>query len=175
MSLVAQAEVFSSIAFEFTNIPESEHSMTRDSIMSYIEKISLLKWLNEKEYLGLKFKDTGFQDLLSFSVKEFDFRAYFSRLIAKSPNVTNTDFDMILEKIEMLKLQNPDKYQLCNGHDFMKSFAAFLKQKGNQKNVSEDSIASLFRTNYRQEFYRNTMLFRQTKEWSETVNCAIYS
>ncbi len=175
MTLVAESEVFSAIIFEFTNIKENKHDSIRNDIMSYIEKISLLKWLDSKERLGLKFKEVGFQDLLAFSGTTLDFSAYFRRLVSKSPNAVSTDFDNIVEKIEKLKLQNPDSYQLCNGHDFMKSLAAFLRQKGNGKSISDDILASIFRTNYRQDFYRNTTLFRQTKEWSETVNCSIYS
>ncbi len=174
MSLVAEDEVFSAIIFEFTSLPKNEHSNTRNEIFNHIDKISLLKWLNEKENLGFKFKDVGIQDLLSFSDNSFDFVAYFSRLIAKSPNTAEHDFNLILNKIENLKTLNPNKYQLCNGHDYIKAFATFLRQKGNRKSVSEDDISILFRTNYRLEFYQNTALFRNTKAWSEVVNCNIY-
>lgn len=174
MSLVAEDEVFSSIVFEFTNLPKAEHNNTRAEIISFIEQISLLKWLNEQENLELHFKEVGFQDLLSFSGEGFDFRTYFNRLIAKSLNTNVDNFEAIVEKMTNLKLRRPNVYQLCNGHDFMKAFASFLKQKGREKSVSENAISSLFRTNYRQEFYQKTNLFKKTNKWSETVNCSIY-
>lgn len=174
MSLVAQDEVLNAIAFEYL-IPKEQHSGLRSKIFGTIEKISLLKWLNVQENLKLNFKDVGFQDLLYVSSSNWDFQQYFKRVISKSPDAQSTDYNAIEQKINQLKGLNPDVYQLCNGHDFIKAFASFLRKKSNTKSVSEITLSSLFRTNYTVDFYQTTDTFKQTKAWAESVERSIYT
>ena len=174
MTLIAEEETFSAILFEFTKIPKSEHNTIRNQIISTIENISLLKYLNEKENLELKFEGVGFQDLISVINQTFDFSQYFSRIIARSPNAKILDINLIINEIQNLKKSDFDKFQISNGHDFMKAFADFLRKKGTNRSVSDELISSLFRTNYRKENFTKTNLYRQTKDWAEEKNVAIY-
>ena len=137
MTLIAEKEVFSSILSEYTDIQATNHDNVRDDIMKIIEDISLLKWLNENENLEIKFKETNFQDIISISNLGIDFQQYFSRLLSKSPNAKITDFSIILNKIQVLKSKNPDPLQLCNGHDFIKAFAKFLRSNHGMANISD--------------------------------------
>lgn len=174
MSLIAENEVFSSILFEYTKVQREEHSSTREDILEIIEKVSLLKWLNSIEDLRIEFGETGFQDIISLTDNTIDFEEYFRRVLSKSPNARITDLGIIEAKITTLKTQNPNPFQLTNGHDFIKVLSHFLRVKGSIKNVSNDLLSSLFRVNFRNEFFIKTTLYRNTKQWADIHRCSIY-
>ncbi|MBU3967519.1 MAG: DUF4435 domain-containing protein [Euryarchaeota archaeon] len=173
MILISEDEVFSSLVFEYTDLPKDKHSETRNNILFSIEQISYLKWLNEKENLEYKF-DAGFQDLLSFEGLEIDFDQYFTRILSKSPNAKITDKTIILDKMRVLKATNPNQLQLCNGHDFMKAFSQYIKQDGGVKNINDEHVASSCRMTFTFNHYSRTGLYLNTKIWADKSKCVIY-
>ncbi len=174
MSLIAEDEVFSAIIFEFTKLPKQAHDGIREDILEIIKEISLLKWLNDSEDLRISFKKTGFQDIISFANSTINFEEYFKRLLSKSLNATITDIAIIRSKIDALKSGNPDTLQLSNGHDFIEAFAQFLRVKGSANSVSNELIASIFRTNFNNTFFTKTLLYQNTKQWADANNCSIH-
>lgn len=173
MSLIADDETINSIIIEYTDIPAIDHNLIREKIISTIEKISLLKWLNYSENLEIVF-DTGFQDLLSFVNMTINFDQYFSRLISKSPNAKIVDIATIKSKINNLKALNKHPYQLCNGHDFIKAFTQFIREHGNSKSIYDDIVSSALRIKYTKEKFSSTQLYASTKKWADSKNCSIY-
>jgi hypothetical protein len=174
MSIIAVDEIFSALLFEHTTIPKADHASIRSNIFKSIEKISLLKWLNEIEDLEISF-EAGFQDLISFQKLDIDFSRYFSRLLSKSPNAKEADPDVILNKIDRLRNMNPKQFQLCNGHDFMKAASYFINSIGSTKNVTHESITRAFRMAYKNEYFTRTDLFLNTKAWADTNSCSIFA
>ncbi len=174
MTLIAEDDVFSALIFEFTDISKDKHNVIRANILKSIEDVSLLKWLNDIEDLGIDFGKTAFQDLILFAHLKIDFAQYFKRLLSKSPNAKTTDIDIIIGKMNILKGRNPDSLQLSNGHDFMKAFAQFLREKGKANNVNDDLISSIFRIKFDNQFLTKTLLYQNTKQWADTNNCSIY-
>lgn len=174
MSLIAEDEVFSAAVYEYSNIAKKDHKLIRDRIFKIIKKISYLKWLNHIENLEIKFEGTGFQDLIYSNSDEIDFKNYFQRILIKSPNAKITDFDIILNKIQELSTKNPNKFYLCNGHDFIKAFSHFLKHHVKEKSVDENKISSAFRMTFRNEFLIRTSLYNDTQSWAVNHNCSIY-
>jgi hypothetical protein len=174
MTLIAEDEVFSAIIFEFTDVSKNQHDMIRKNILTSFEKISLLKWLNDTEDLRIEFGKTAFQDLISFTHFNVDFPQYFRRLMSKSPNAKITDIEVIINKMSTLKDKNPNLLQLSNGHDFIKAFSQFLREKGKINNVNDELIASIFRIKFNHEFLKKTLLYQNTKQWSDAHNCVIY-
>ncbi len=173
MLMVFETIVFETIIIEYTNIPKEKIINTRENIIKSIEQISLLKWLNEIENLEFKF-EAGFQDLISFSKEEIDFNNYFKRIISKSPNFKINDIQVILNKINQLKKQNQDSFQLCNGHDFMKAMSTFIKEHGVTVNINDETLASAFRMVYSIEHFKKTNIYQSTKNWADTNACSIY-
>ncbi len=173
MILISEDEIFSSLLFEYTDLPKDRHSETRNNIIFSIEQISFLKWLNEKENLEYKF-DAGFQDLISFVNLKIDFDQYFTRVLSQSPNAKITDTTVIQDKIRVLKETKPDPLQLCNGHDFMKAFSQFIKHVGNGDIVKYEHIASSCRMVFTFDHYRRTELYLNTKKWADNSKCIIY-
>ena len=174
MMIISEDEVFSALIFEYTSLIKDKHSEARNNIMLVIEQISLLRWLNEKENLEYTF-DAGFQDLISFANLKIDFNQYFSRVISKSPKAKLTDLTEVLKKMKDLKNINPDSSQLCNGHDFMKALSLYVKESGEGRALSDESISSSFRMTYNINHFKKTMLFNVLKSWSDSTGCVLYN
>ncbi len=173
MILISEGDVFSSLVFEYTNLPKDKHDEIRNNIMRSIEQIGYLKWLNDKESLEYKF-EAGFQDLISFANLEIDFNQYFGRVLSKSPNAKITDKKIILDKMRALKATNPNPLQLCNGHDFMKAFSEYIKQNYTVKNVTCEHVVSCSRMTFTFNHYSRTRLHLNTKRWADNIKCVLY-
>ncbi len=158
MILMSEDEVFSALIFEYTSFPNDKHSEIRSNIMKIVEQISLLKWLNEKENLEYKF-EAGFQELISYANLDIDFNKYFARVISKSPNAKIVDISIVSRKLKVLKETNPDSYQLCNGHDFMKALSQCLREIGKSTTIDSETISSSFRMTFTHTHFKKTKLF----------------
>ncbi len=174
MMLISEDEVFSALIFEYTSLTKDEHSEVRNNIMISIEQIGLLKWLNEKENLEYTF-DAGFQDLISFVNLEIDFDQYFTRVLSKSPNAKLIDPAIVLHKIKSLKQSNPNSFQLCNSHDFMKALSQFVREKGDGRRIGDENISSSFRMTFTLPLFKKTILYSDTKSWADSKGCVLYS
>lgn len=173
MVLIAEDEVFNSLMFEYTSITQKEHLDVRKNILSSIEKIGFLRFLNEVESLGYSFDGVGFQDLLLYPDYDIDFDQYFLRVLKKSPDPVLTDSLVALRKIEILKESNPNLFQLCNGHDCIKALSRYFRDFG-QKSISDGIVNSSLRIVFTKNHYMKTILFRNTKSWADRHNCEIY-
>jgi hypothetical protein len=174
MMLISEDEVFNAFLFEYSSLSLDEHEEARNSIFTTIEQVSLLKWLNEKEHLGYQI-EVGFQDLISFNNLDIDFEQYFARVIAKSPNAILVNLSIVMQKLQSLKATNPDPFQICNGHDFVKALSKYVKETGDGRTVKDEIISSSLRMAYTYEHYKMTHLFTSTKSWSDNNNCSIYT
>lgn len=174
MYLISEDEVFSALIFEYTSHTRDKHQEVRNNIMKSIEQIGLLKWLSDKENLEYKF-EAGFQDLISFTNLEIDLTQYFSRVLSKSPDAKLLDISIVLEKLNAIKRTNPDSFQLCNGHDFMKALAQYVREKGEGRSLSDEIISSSFRMTFTAAHFQKTTLFNETKSWADSNSCILYS
>ncbi len=172
MMIFSENELFSALISEYTTLSREQHIEIRSKILSSIEQIGYLKWLNENEHLEYNF-DFGFLDLLSFVNPGIDVRQYFSRLLSKSPDAIITDINTVLDRITLLQLTNPDLFQLCNGHDFLTAFSQYLRLS-NVNNVNEKNIASSCRIAYSRDHFHTSTLYQNTKMWADDNNCVIY-
>ena len=174
MTLISIDDIFSSVILEFHNITKSEIFELRNEIMKTISNISLLKWLNQKEDLRIEFEKTGFQHLISFDTSEINFAQYFSNLLSKSPNARITDLETIISKLLELSSTNPNQYQLCNGHDYLKALSEYLRTHGNTNNINSEIISSIIRIKCSKANFATTKLFHSIKTWSIENNVEIY-
>jgi len=173
MLLISEDEVFSALIFEYTSLMKDKHSEVRNNIMISIEQIGLMRWLNEKENLEYKF-NAGFQDMISFANLEIDFAQYFKRVLSKSPDAKITDILIVQQKLQAIKELNPDSFQLCNGHDFMKALSQFVRETGTGKTLGDENISSSFRMIYTLAHFKKTNIFNQTKSWADSNGCVLH-
>lgn len=171
-TIISETQVLNALVF--TNIPENEHLKFRDDILKSIEMVGYLKWLNSRENLKLKF-ESGFYDLIDFTNLTINFDEYFKRILSKSPNAKITDISLIKTKIDNLKIINPSMLQLTNGHDLLKTFANYFKNISKSEGVSDKNIASILRTSFSSDHFKNTTLYKDLVDWSKKEDIEIFS
>jgi hypothetical protein len=174
MTIISEDSVFSALIFESTLIPKEEHSQLRNKIITTVEQICLLKWLNNLENLELNF-EAGFADLISFVNLSIDFNQYFSRVLSKSPNAKITDLSTIILKIDTLKKSGPDPFQLCCGHDFVKAISQFIRAQGVTKSINDEIVSGALRMTYTLDHFRKTDLQNNLLKWADLNSCIIFN
>jgi Protein of unknown function (DUF4435) len=175
MDLILNDTIFSSIMSEFTDFPTERHDSIRTDIFKILEDLSLLKLVNFESNFEIPFEGVGFQDnnILSISENFFDTNTYLERLFAKNNNNRHLKTEL-LEKILEKKDLGHSFWQITNGHDFMKVLATFLREQAKAKGISDDMLSSIFRTNYRKEYFEQTRLYQSTKDWADSKHITIY-
>jgi len=174
MMILAQDEVLHAILLEYSDIPKNEQTTLRDNILKSIEKISYLKWLNDRETLKLKFKETNIKNLISLPEFQLNFNEYLSRILAKSDSAVIKDKDLILQKINELTQLSPDLLQLTNGHDALQIFTKYLRGIVNVK-LSDKNVESIFRMVFTTNIFRQTNLFEALKSWANKNNTQLFT
>lgn len=175
MSIISEKEVFSAIVHEyFPYLSKQEHLKVRTDIFKITENLSLRKWLNEKESLGISFKKNEFQDLIIIENLTIDFEQYLIRLNSKLEKNGKLSIEFPSEQIEQIKSNNLDYFQLTNGHDFTKAFAEYVRKKGNKKDLKPEDLESLYRTNYTVKHFCKTKLYDKILIWQNTNKCKIH-
>ena len=180
MTIISEDEVFSAVVHEYLGEKKENHATIKDNIIKTIEQLSYLKWLNDIEKLEFSF-EAGFQDLISFAELKIEFSEYFKRVvtgdvckIAGEVAKKHNAFDIVLNKIDTLKVLNPHPLHLCNGHDFMKCFSKYINDSSNKRGLNDDTILSIFRALYRNELFVKTNLYKSIKQWADDNNLSIY-
>jgi hypothetical protein len=173
MTMIADEDTFKSLVSEFLHERLGNTAAVRDTVLRILEWLSYLKWLNDSEKLRLSFEPM-FGDLISLETNSIDLVAYFNRILSKSKHATVTDYAALESKLSELSELEVDSFQLTNGHDFLKCFAVYIRGYGNDKSVSEDTVASCLRTSYGIHQYQRTNLYFATRHWAEQQLLAIY-
>lgn len=179
MTILAQTDILSALLFEYTDLAKEKHLEFRNQVLQTIEKLSYLKWLDNTESLNLTFKNVGFEHLIDVDQHEIDFTRYLQNVLSKSGNeALIKDKDIILELLREFKEEQSenevDLLQLTSGHDLLKAFAKYFREKYPKKGLSEQILASTIRIAFNQEQFKQTSLFRQLVIWAEDNEVSIW-
>jgi len=176
MTMLAQREVVKALLSEYTTSEKSKHLDYRNKILQKIKTISCFKWLNIREVLKFKFKNVGFQDLVSFADSNaVDITQYIQRVLSNSSNAVLTDIEEIKIKInELLDIENVDLLQLTNGHDALKSFAVYLRKEHSCRGLSDKDLASSLRIASSLSIFKRTDLYQKINEWAIEKGVTVY-
>lgn len=146
-------------------------------------QIGLIKWSNSKSsQFRLNFKDKNDEPLnLSEFIKfkdfdgKFDQDKYIERVMSQSAKQSQIK-TTLLKEMQILELQQADKYQVCNGHDLAVIMALIICNYENQNNkrvlltkLNQADIESNLRLSYNIDNFKKTDLYKQLKNW-QTVN-----
>jgi len=175
MTMLAQREVVKALLSEYTTLDKSEHLACRDKVLQKIKTISCFKWLNIREVLEFKFKNVGFQDLVSFADADFDIAQYIQRVLSNSSNAVLTDMEEITTKINALMgVEEVDLLQLTNGHDALKAFAVYLRKEHSCQSLGDKSLASSLRITSSLSIFKRTDLYQKINEWAIEKGVTVY-
>lgn len=174
MMMVAVDEIVSSILFEFTKVPPGKHARVRMDILRSISFIGYLRWYNEVNNDELNFSSVGFGDVIDMNTFQLNEQQYLAKLVLQSPRAKQRDVNIIAAEVSRLTNSSYDLFQLCNGHDFMKALSIYLNQNSAQKSLNEASVATIFRTSYTFEHFKQTKLFQLTRDWADRMGGTIF-
>lgn len=144
----------------------------RGRVISTIENLSLLKWLNMRESLELNFRPS-FSPLISCAHWNMSIEDYIDWVLAKSPQARNTSRASLLSKMDTLRLNNPDCWQLTNGHDFFRCASKYLKDVYGMNHMNEDSLHAFARVAYSLDRFKTTTLYTNISHWCSKNGCDI--
>lgn len=174
MTMLNSEPILNSLVFEYSDIPKNEHINFRQNIINSILSLSYLKWLNDLENLELNFS-SGFIDLISFVNQTIDINQYIDRVLAKSNNAKVTSREELIQKLETLKIRNPDLLQLTNGHDLLKAFAEYFKSIGGRNGISGEVLESSLRMAFNKTIFQMTNLYASLTAWQATNGTQLFS
>lgn len=174
ITMLAQEDILSAFLFEYLpDLKKAEHAILLQHLMNTISIIGYLKWLSEEEKMEFSF-EVGFDDLMKFEKQTIDVEKYIQRVVGKSANAKIKDFSTIVEKIEKLSAKQINLFHLTNGHDLLKTFARYFREKAARKGLSAEILESTLRISFNLENYKKTELFKQTASWAESQNVKMY-
>jgi len=175
MMILAEKDVLFSVLSNYADISSrSDCIVLRDKLLNIIEKISYLKWLNDREVLKFKFEGIGFQHLISLTDFQLNFNQYFSNLLSKSTNAVIKDLTVILQKINELIPKNPDLLQLTNGHDAAHVFSKYLTSK-QTKGISNEGLEKILKSAFSYTYFQRTNLYQALSEWADENNTQLFT
>jgi hypothetical protein len=127
--------------------------------------IGLLRWINCKENLNIRFKGLNFNtfidvDKLDISLNiEFLIDALLIRSSNKSDIVTK---DYLIEMLTEYKDKNACKMQVCSGHDVTNIIAIVFRQRWASLDLNMDArkVESSLRVAFHKSYFNDTELFK---------------
>jgi hypothetical protein len=144
--------------------------LTLSLAMAY--EIGLLKWLNSKNNLNLKFKNIDFNRFITLDgLKcEFDQTAFIDDVIHHSPSARPDQLSSFQAGIEQLRALNASQYQVCSGHDICQVMAMLVSQNDKpmltlRSPVAQSAIESNLRVSYSAAHFAETTLYQQLSDW----------
>lgn len=170
MMTIASDKTFKSIVAEHCSNCLSDYQKLRQDILQSIKFLGGIRWYNERNACGYKFKGLGFRKYYNSETLELDQQKCVEDINQRSPNKTQdagiTEVNKIIDKVN-------DLLNLCNGHDFTKAFA--LHATMNYRQVSHENIESGLRQAYDSAEFEKTVLYKSLKIWEENSKYSLFA
>lgn len=151
----------------------------RSYLFEITKPLGYLKWLNERNKLGLKFKSSIPEgksiDFTHFiSISDLKFLGY-EKLVDSIFNFCNGKVCIEIKKDNLLKelnnfISDCDLAHLCNGHDVIRIISLSLKRNlsnYNSKAILPEQLSKEFILSYEARFFKQTNLYHKIKNWEE--------
>ncbi len=168
MMIISCDKAYYAVVAEY--LTKQKDIFLREKILKSIAFIGGLRWINDSDSLGLNFKGLGFGDFYNGETVVLDEEECLNEVMKRSPDkkkeITRED---VREKIKGVS----DLLNLCNGHDFEKTFALYVNSHS-EKGVKDTEIGKAFRLVYRFEDFQKTSLYGQLKEWSDSQSRSLF-
>lgn len=157
---------------------KANNAELRQILLELSTPLAYLKWANKKNNLGLVFKPhlpNG--RLLNYAefvpcrtLKLISYEKMIETVINYSmpKGKINTTKEDALAKIKLVTDKNPDKYQLCNGHDLCNIICLGLRYKLGSLNANAlppDQLERELILAYDSRYFQETTLYENIKSW----------
>ena len=146
----------------------------RDFLLDLIRSISVLRWLNYKDNLGLTFKvklkDTSFKYIDYESFIDRNYKISIDDLLKAVENKSQKqgffkNYPEIKQNFEDLCKTDFDLKEITNGHDFMNVLVMILKIIAKNTPIEVAEIETNFIFGYHLTDFQKTNLHKSLAEW----------
>ncbi len=148
-------EVFENLAMEYDE-------ELCGQIFQELSYLSYFKWYNYKHHLNYRFKAFSVEGVSDTQLNDFNY--IHGEILPKSTPARMVTAD----EIETFKQENSSccKYELTNGHDFIKRFCHHLKTSYNTcRQETETSIRNRLHPCFRKDAFMQTHLYQSISNW----------
>lgn len=184
MTILNTKSINDALVFFKEDIPSHEGII--EFVLNTIKPIGMLRWLNDKENLGISFKNTSITNYIDKKSLELSFDNYMLALIQntnkKSLEMGNEKLPFKRDDLKIKYLEFIDETRelidnkyICNGHDFIDVLIyslqnSYAKQKA--KDLSSGHFEKMLSLAYNFEFFKESKIYSKIKTW-ETSNIKI--
>lgn len=172
--MMASDETFKNILHEFLPKTTISTSQLRQQILKCVEFLGYLRWYNNINDLELNFKGIGLDKLIDYTSFTINETHLVKDVLNRSPNAKVKDETQILNEVNILTQTFQNLFQICNGHDVVKVFAAFLTNSNKGSGVSDTRIASQLRTAYNLDNFKKTNLYKKLTDYALNEGIKIF-
>ena len=173
ITILNYSESLSALFAEYTSIKDTDFDDTLKKLMVLLSPVSLLKFKNDMNSRGIKFK-SGFIDLLDFNNFKIDLSQYISRVLNSSENATVRNEDFLRREVEEIDLQSHNLLQLTNGHDLAQVLANFFNKIHGHKGLSHKDIESNLRISFNMDAFKKTEIYKELLKWEIDNNTSVF-
>ncbi len=172
--MMASDETFKNILHEFLPKTTISTSQLRQQILKCVEFLGYLRWYNNINDLELNFKGIGLDKLIDYTSFTINETHLVKDVLNRSPNAKVKDETQILNEVNILTQTFHNLFQICNGHDVVKVFAAFLTNSNKGSGVNDTRIASQLRTGFNLDNFKKTNLYKNLTDYSLNEGIKIF-
>ncbi len=169
MMAVSNDDVFSATLLEYLPGKYDQYESIREQLVGSLSFLSHVRLINQKEGLGIKFKNLPLGHFYSAEGVNLNQEACVDLLQKKSQNV-----EIPVEQVESLMRNDFDLFELTNGHDFCRAFAMFCNHPVNQ-NFTENDVSAGLRQAFSKECFKSTNLYDELSEWAGTAGRVLFN
>jgi hypothetical protein len=133
--------------------------------------VGLLRWIasSSKGNLPLKFRDLNFDHFVDKPKMKVNINKLLEEVRANSGN-PGIDEGSFKKKINALKKENHDPWQVCSGHDMVRMLCiGFQSVFGNKKTktLTAEVLEGMLRTAYEYSHFRLSRLHGSIENWEQ--------
>lgn len=172
--MMTSDEAFKTILYEFLPKTTISTSQLRQQILKCVEFLGYLRWYNNLNDLELNFKGIGLDKLIDYTSFTINKTHLVQYILNRSPNAKIKDESQILNDVNSLTQTFHNLFHICNGHDVLKAFAAYLTKSNRGSGVNDTRIASQLRTSYNFDNFKKTNLYKNLTDYALSEGIKIF-
>jgi len=160
----------------------TKHQLIIEKVLSTIQPIGYIRWLNDKKKFGLNFKITSLSNFIDKKTFKLDYNKYIialvhntnRELVKNGKKKLSFSIESLKESCTLFQKGQPiiDKKYICCGHDFIEALSLSLQyyfKKYTKIEVDINLLEKNLSLAYDMESFQTSSLYANIKTW-ENLN-----
>lgn len=165
--MMLNSPAFKSFVHEYSSFDNADFicSDILENAFSAAYTIGLLRWINCKENLNIRFAGLNFNQFIDVDKLDISLNIDFliDALLIRSSNIADiVTKDYLVEMLTEYNDKNACKMQVCSGHDVTNIIAIVFRQRwaSLELNMDKKKVESSLRVAFQKSYFNNTELFK---------------